>query len=191
MVARIGHCERAMGHHTFTKRTKPKDKPVKPSIRQKLLIVVGIFAGLLASFNLFAQDTPSKTHQYTITSQAEYAQVAESIEGLASKLFEAHVKYPSLAYTHIYNNSGSLIGFNVTGVPQSAEADKISVCLMQLELLGDAVNQMDLTYLPSSNTKLTSRVNKKKALQNTSQEIVETAVLVTGTNPNEVLAANK
>jgi hypothetical protein len=164
---------------------------VKPSIRQKLLIVVGIFAGLLASFNLFAQDTPSKTQQYTITSQAEYIQVAESIEGLASKLYEAHVKYPSLVYTHIYSNGGSLIGFNVTGVPQSAEADEISVCLMQLELLGDAVNKMDLNYLPSSNTKLTSRVSKKKALQNTSQEIAETTVLGSGTNPNELLAANK
>jgi hypothetical protein len=164
---------------------------VKPSIRQKLLIAVGISASLLASFNLFAQSTPSKTQQYTITSQTEYTQVVEEVEELASKLYEAHVKYPSLAYAHIYNSDGSLMGFNVTGVPQSAEADKISVDLMQLELLGNAVNNMDEAYLPSSNTKLTSRVSKKKAMQSTPQEIVETTALVSGTNPNELLATTK
>jgi hypothetical protein len=76
-------------------------------------------------------------------------------------------------------------------VPQSAEADKISVDLMQLELLGNAVNNMDEAYLPSSNTKLTSRVSKKKAMQSTPQEIVETTALVSGTNPNELLATTK
>jgi hypothetical protein len=164
---------------------------VKASIRQKLLIAVGISASLLASFNLFAQNTPSTTQQYTITSQTEYAQVVESVEELASKLYEAHVKYPALSYTHIYNGDGSLMGFSVTGVPQSAEADKISVCLMQLELLGNAVNEMDQAYIPSSDTKLTSRVSKKKALQSTLQETAETTALVSGTNPNELLAANK
>ena len=164
---------------------------MKPSIRQKLLIAVGISAGLLASFNLFAQNTPAKTHQVTITSQTEYTQVVESIQELASKLYEAHVKYPSLAYVHIYNSDGSLMGFNVTGVPQSAEADKISICLMQLELMGNAVNKMDQAYLPSANTKLTSRVSKKKAMQATPQETAETTALVSGTNPNELLAANK
>jgi hypothetical protein len=164
---------------------------VKPSIRQKLLIAVGISASLLASFNMFAQSTPSRTQQYTITSQTEYTQVVEEVEELASKLYEAHAKYPSLAYAHIYNSDGSLMGFNVTGVPQSAEADKISVDLMQLELLGNAVNNMDEAYLPSSNTKLTSRVSKKKAMQSTPQEIVETTALVSGTNPNELLATTK
>src|SRR5688500_17657315 len=178
-----------MDRHTFTKRKRPNH--VKPSIRQKLLIAVGISASLLASFNMFAQNTPSKTQQYTITSQAEYAQVVGSVEELASKLYEAHVKYPSLAYAHIYNSDGSLMGFNVTGVPQSAEADKISVCLVQLELLGNAVNNVDHAYLPSSNTKLTSRVSKKRAIQSTLQETAEITALVSGTNPNDVLASSK
>jgi hypothetical protein len=164
---------------------------MKPSIRQKLLIAVGISAGLLASFNLFAQSTPSRTQQVTITSKTEYTQVVESIQELAARLYEAHVKYPSLAYAHIYNSDGSLMGFNVTGVPQSAEADKISVCLMQLELLGNAVNKMDQAYLPSSNTKLTSRVSKKKAMQNTAQETAEVTAMVSRANPDELLAANK
>lgn len=166
-----------------------RPNPVKPSIRQKLLIAVGISAGLLASFDMFAQNAPAKTH--TITSQTEYAQVVESVEELASKLYEAHMKYPSLTYTHIYNSDGTLMGFNVTGVPQSAEADRISVCLVQLELLGNAVNNVDQAYLPSSNTKLTSRVSKKRAIQSPLQETTETTALVSETNPNEVLASSK
>jgi hypothetical protein len=162
---------------------------MKPSIRQKLLIAVGISAGLLASFNLFAQNTP--TTQYTITSQAEYSQVVESIQELATTLYEAHIKYPALSYSHIYNNDGSLLGFSVTGVAQSAEADRISLCLMQLELLGNAVSKMDQAYLPASDGKLTSRVAKKKATQNRPQETVAATASLSGTNPEELLAANK
>ncbi len=164
---------------------------MKPSIRQKLLIAVGISAGLLASFNLFAQ-TPATAHLYKINSQAEYTTAVESIQDLATKLYEAHAKYPTLGYSHIYNNDGSLMGFNVTGVPQSAEADKISLCLMQLELLGNAVSQMDQAYLPESdNSKLSSRVSKKRAMQNNVQETTESSAMVSAPNPNDLLAAAK
>ncbi|WP_276373081.1 hypothetical protein [Chryseolinea sp. H1M3-3] len=166
---------------------------MKPSIRQKLLIALGISAGLLASFNLFAQ-APATAHLYTINSQAEYTTAVESIQDLATKLHEAHVKYPTLGYTHIYNNDGSLMGFNITGVPQSAEADKISLCLVQLELLGNAISKMDHAYLPESeNSKLSSRVSKKRAMQIVVvEEATENSAMVpASTNPNELLAAAK
>ncbi|HZI25680.1 MAG TPA: hypothetical protein VFD46_11405, partial [Chryseolinea sp.] len=94
---------------------------MKTSLRQSLLIAVGIFAGILASFNLFAQ-TPTKlvaNQQYVIDSPAEYEHVVQSIQSLASKLYDAHVKYPQLSYTHVYNNNGALMGFTVTGVSHS------------------------------------------------------------------------
>lgn len=166
-----------------------------PSLRQRLLITVGIFAGLLASFNLFAQNTSSQpvvAHQYVINSQDEYTLAVESIQELAVKLYYAHQKYPKLMYSHIYNNDGSLMGFTVTGVPQSVEADKISGFLVELELLGKAVNTMDAAYLPEvKNEKLTSRVSKKQATESNVQEEVEGVIHASRTNPYDLIASNK
>lgn len=165
-----------------------------PSLRQRLLITVGIFASLLASFNLFAQNTSSQSvsgSQYVISSQEDYALAVESIEELAVKLYYAHQKYPKLNYSQVYNNDGSLMGFMVTGVPQSGEADEISGFLVELELLGNAVNTMDAAYLPeSTDEKLTSRVSKKQAESNVQPE-VETVVHASITNPNDLIASNK
>lgn len=169
---------------------------MKSSLRQTLLIALGISAGILLSFNLFGQNTATISPvaaQYSINSQVEYLQTVESIQELAAKLYDAHVKYPQLAYTHVYNDDGSLMGFSVTGVTQSTEADRISICLMQLELLGNAVSKMDQANLPTSkNERLSSRVSKKKAMQNTIQEdSSESTLLASGTNPNDLMAANK
>jgi len=165
---------------------------MKSSFRQRLLIAVGISAGLLASFNLFGQTSPVNqpfSLSYTITSQSDYMQAVESIQELAVKLYDAHVQYPNLAYSHVYNQDGSLMGFNVTGVPQSFEADLISVNLMQLEILGNAVKIMDVAYLPEiKNEKLASRVSKKKAMQNLADQ--EHAILASA-HPYEFSASNK
>jgi len=166
-----------------------------PSLRQRLLIAVGIFAGLLASFNLFAQNTssqPAAAQQYVIHSQEEYTLAVESINELAVNLYYAHQKYPKLTYAQVYNSDGSLMGFTVTGVPQSAEADKISGFLVQLEILGSAVNTMDAAYLPESkNEKLTSRVSKKQATQSTVHEESDVVIHASRTNPYDLIASNK
>lgn len=159
---------------------------MKTSFRQRVLIAVGISAGLLASLNLFAQNTQPS---YTITSQSDYLHTVESIQDLAVEIYNAHVKYPALAYSHVYNHDGSLMGFTVTGVPHSSEADKISADLMQLEVLGNAVNKMDIAFLPESkNDKPSSRVSKKQAMQNTSEQ--EHAMLAS-VHPNDFTASNK
>ena len=168
---------------------------MKTSLRQRFLIALGISVGVLLSLNLFAQNTPAANtnNLYNINSQVEYLQTVESIEELATKIYDAHVKYPQLAYTHVYSGNGSLMGFSVTGVPQSSEADKISFCLMQLELLGSAVNNMDQAYLPASkNDKLNSRVSKKAATKSTLEENnSERTAFVEGPNPDELMAAIK
>jgi hypothetical protein len=162
---------------------------MKTSLRQRVLIAVGISAGLLASFNLFGQNSEANpAAQYTINSQSDYTNAVESIHELAIKLYESHVKYPSLSYSHVYNQDGSLMGFTVSGVPHSSEADNISVALMQLELLGEAVNKMDVAYLPDTDQKLTSRVTKKKAMQNTAEQ--EHAVLASA-HPYEYGSTNR
>jgi len=141
------------------------------TLRQRLLIAVGISAGLLASMNLFAQEVkPANPRAYTIDSQAEYLTVVKSINDLAGKLYQAHQTFPSLTYAHVYDGRGALMGFTVTGVPKSAIADEISGYLMDLETLGNAVYTMDETFLPESkNTRLTSRVSKKKAIESMSK----------------------
>lgn len=144
------------------------------TLRQRLLIAVGISAGLLASMNLFAQSPQPKQQAYTIDSQTEYATVVNSINDLAGKLYQAHQAFPNLTYAHIYDASGALMGFTVAGVPQSAKADEISGYLMELEVLGNAVQTMDDSFLPASkNMRLSSRVSKKKAIE--SMSIAENA----------------
>ena len=163
---------------------------MKTSFRQRVLIAVGISAGLLASLNLFAQNSSANqfVSSYTINSQTDYVAAVESIQTLAGTLYDAHVKYPALAYTHIYNQDGSLMGFAVSGVPQSSEADKISLNLMQLEMLGNAVHHMDLAYLPiTKDDKLSSRISKKKAMQNTSEQ----DAMLASIHPNDIIASAK
>jgi len=80
------------------------------------------------------------------------------------------------------------MGFTVTGVSQSSEADKISSNLMELEMLGNAINSMELAYLPlDSDEKLSSRVSKKKAMQNTSEQ----DALMASIHPNDIIASSK
>ena len=164
---------------------------MKTSFRQKLLIAVGLSAGLLASMNLFAQENanlPAIQHPYAISSQSDYLKAVSSINELASKLYRAHSKYPQLAYSHVYNSNGELMGFTVEGVSQSSVADEISGQLMELEVLGNAIHSMNDTYLPESkNSKLSSRVSKKRAMQSMiQQESDENTVQASGSNPNDL-----
>jgi hypothetical protein len=156
---------------------------MKTSFRQRVLIAVGISVGLLATLNLFGQSTNS----YAIKSQSDYLVAVNSIQTIAGTLYEAHVKYPALAYTHVYNQDGSLMGFTVTGVSQASVADKISTSLMELEMLGNAINNMDLAYLPNADEKLTSRVSKKQAMQNTAEQ----DALMASIHPNDIIASSK
>lgn len=163
---------------------------MKTTLRQRLLIAVGISAGVLASMNLFAQEAKTPVPQYSIQSQAEYVKVIGSINELASKLYTAHQDYPNLAYSHVYDGNGALMGFTITGVPQSAVADEISGYLMELEALGNAVYKADEAFMPASkSSRLTSRVSKKKAME--SMAPVETTDGLTASTPRDLTTSYK
>lgn len=190
----FSHCHRLKTPIISHYETTHKPLPImKASLRQKFLIAVGLSAGLLASFNMFAQAPATPVSQYTISSQQQYQATVASIQQLATQLYQAHVKYPELAYSHVYDANGTIMGFNVTGVRHSSEADAISFCLMELELLGDAVNKMDYAYLTESkNEKLSSRVSKKKAMNSDpTANVSDDVVLASGANPSDLMAANK
>ena len=142
--------------------------------------------------NLFAQaPVQQPTPQFIISSQAEYISAVESIEVLASTLQNAHTSFPELAYIHIYNVDGFLMGFHVTGVPQAAQADKIAACLMKLEQFGAAISNMDIAFLPpSDDSKLSSRVSKKRASQS-GAPVEETTAYSPSTTSTELLASRK
>jgi hypothetical protein len=162
------------------------------TLRQRLLIAVGISAGLLASMNLFAQEVKPRTQTYMIDSQAEYLTVVKSISDLAAKVYQAHQTYPGLTYAHVYDASGALMGFTVTGVPQSSTADEISGYLMELEALGNAVHTMDDSFLPESkNTRLTSRVSKRKAIESMSPAENTETMHASGATPAEAASSYK
>jgi hypothetical protein len=161
------------------------------TLRQRLLIAVGISAGLLASMNLFAQEVKHVTPgAYTIDSQSEYLTVVKSIDDLAGKLYQAHQTYPGLTYAHVYDASGTLMGFTVTGVPKSSTADEISGYLMELEALGNAVHTMDESFLPNSkNNRLTSRVSKKKAIESMTQAENTDTMHASGAAPGQAASS--
>ncbi len=98
---------------------------------------------------------------YAISSADDYTQVESSIATLSAKLHDAYVNHPNLQYTPSYNND-EVIGFIVTGVNNSEEANDISLTLMELELLGGVANSADDKYLPSID-EATSRVSKREA----------------------------
>ncbi len=165
---------------------------MKTSLRQKLVIAVGLSAGLLASMNLFAQEARTSdpiANQYSINSQSDYLKTITSINELAARLYSAHQKYPQLSYSHVYSNNGELMGFTVSGVSRSSVADEISGYLMQLEAFGNAVHNMDNAYLPESNSKLTSRISKKRAIQSIAPEESENTMNSSGSNPNDFQAS--
>jgi hypothetical protein len=60
-------------------------------------------------------------------------------------------------------NENHIVAFMINGVNDSAAADEISNCLMQLEVLSDAVMSMDESFLPSTKDIKRSRVSKKVA----------------------------
>ncbi|HKZ39175.1 MAG TPA: hypothetical protein VJ184_16040 [Chryseolinea sp.] len=165
---------------------------MKTSLRQTLLIAVGIFASLLASFNMFAQGaktSPSVSPLYSINSQGDYLKTVNSINELAGKLYDAHQKFPQLMYSHVYGSNGELIGFTVTGVPYSSIADDISSNLMKLEALGNAVQKMDYAYLPESDERLNSRVSKKNALQTSIPNQGQNNTYASSSNADDVTAS--
>ncbi len=98
----------------------------------------------------------------TINLSADYLLIEESISRLALKIKSAHQKYPGLQYAPAYSH-GEIIGFMVSGVPESSFADKLASDLMQLDLLGQIVQNMDINYLPAIAEEKIRRVKRKQA----------------------------
>lgn len=99
---------------------------------------------------------------YSINSSDDYMRIEEKINSVAGNIRDAHQKYPNLKYTPSFTND-QLTGFIITGVSDNVAADELSSNLMLLHELGQAVNKMDVSLLPSIKDNKLSKVSKKDA----------------------------
>lgn len=121
---------------------------------------------LVCAFNAKAQLKTASTlfsnHDinHPISSAEEFAKVESSIKTLSAQLCKSFANYPNLKFIPAFDND-ELIGFMITGVSDSKEADRISLILLELELLGGMAKNTDLKYLPVAYS--SSRVSRKES----------------------------
>jgi hypothetical protein len=131
-------------------------------IRTVALLIVFIPAKAVFAQQTNAAAVLSNTLEiHGISSAAEYVRVEDRIVALATVLRAAHDVYPNFKYNASYDQ-GEITGFNITGVLNTEVVDKLSSCLMQLQVLGDYARKMNTAYLPVKQVKAV-RVSKREA----------------------------
>jgi hypothetical protein len=86
--------------------------------------------------------------QTKIESKEDYKSIRTSINDVSQKLYVYAKQYPAYGFSAQYNDAGELTGMNVSGVADTADAEKISNYLLELEVLGAIVRNMDGSHLP-------------------------------------------
>jgi hypothetical protein len=100
----------------------------------------------------------------TINSTDEYLQMEHSVSILSERLNASYQQYPNTQYTPVYDND-QMIGYVVTGVSNTKDANEISYMLMQLEVIGEMINNVDGKFLPVSANSQSGRVSKRDAIR--------------------------
>jgi hypothetical protein len=146
---------------------RPTETTMKTNITNIIVRAVALVIVLLPAQALYAQHTSAAAvlsnslEARGISSVSEYVRVEDRINALASVLRAAHRVYPNFKYVAAYDQ-GEIDGFIVTGVSDAEVANKLSSCLMQLQVLGDHVRAMNSAYLPVTDEKA-ARVSKREA----------------------------
>ena len=142
---------------------------MKSKTHKNLLLAVAFSVAIISGFTAHAQYpavsallSNNAMGHYSINSTEDYLYVEQSINTLAAKIRDAYQKYPNVNYSPVYDN-GEIIAFMINGVSKSSAADELSSNLMQLEVLGNAVRTMDVSYVPYASSKKLSRVSRKEA----------------------------
>jgi hypothetical protein len=108
----------------------------------KHLAQIGFF---IAGLTLLSGAVQAQTK---IQSKEDYKNISKSITEVSRKLYPYSKQYPKYAFATQYNEAGELTGIFVTGVSDKSDAEKIKSYLMQLEVFGALVREMDANYLP-------------------------------------------
>jgi hypothetical protein len=67
-------------------------------------------------------------------------------------------QYPTYGFAAQYNEAGELTGMKVSGVADKVDAGKISDYLLELEVLGAIVRNMDSRHLPEVKENITKTI---------------------------------
>ena len=139
--------------------------------RYGVIKVIGtLCVSVLVSFHCSAQSTDNSNRSscpgsFSIKSTKDYRTAQDSIEGLAYELYTIYQQYPTYSYEHQFDVRGNLIGVTVTGIHDAEMANRAAAYLMQIEVLGEAIRNMDHIYLPESvMPKNFGRLTKKQTL---------------------------
>jgi hypothetical protein len=98
--------------------------------------------------------TSTAKAQTKIESKSDYTTIRTSISTLSQKLYRYTKQYPALAFSAQYDETGQLTGMYVSGVDDKADAETISNYLLELEMFGQIVRNMDDDHLPESKENL-------------------------------------
>ena len=117
--------------------------------------------------NTESVSTSFRHYEFTIASSADYLQVQDTIEDLATRIYTIAQKYPDLNYSTQLDASKQVTSIILKGISDISVAHEASFYLMKLEILGSAVHRMNYAYLPESSLsdKAYKSLNQRQALK--------------------------
>jgi hypothetical protein len=132
----------------------------------RVAIVLGGFliSGFMANaqYPVLTMIIPSTVQYYRTSSADDYLRIEQKINSLAHTLQMGYAKYPMFKFTPAYAN-GEISSYLVTGVSDIGDVDKLAICLMQLNVLGNAAQAMNSDLMPSIPENEVKRISKKQA----------------------------
>jgi len=100
-----------------------------------------------------AQTTCSRSSipgDFVIKTTSDYKRAQDSVQILAYGLYKLYEMYPSFSYVHQVDDHGKIVAVSVIGIRDAQRAEAAARNLMSLEILGDAINRMDKSLLPTA-----------------------------------------
>lgn len=95
---------------------------------------------------------------FDIESTRDYTKAQDSVQVLAYALYDVYQHYPDFSYVHHSDEEGNIVAVSVVGIRDTETALHAAACLMAIEVLGDAIRDMDKSLLPP----VTSESREKK-----------------------------
>jgi hypothetical protein len=135
-------------------------------LRVAFLAAIFLLTGLhaYAQYPAASALLSNNIEHYSINSSDDYLRIEHKINSVTKKVSDIHNKYPNVKYTPTFSNN-ILVGFIITGLNDNDTANDLSMNLMLLNQLGEAVGKMDVNFLPNVDDNKLSRVSRKVANQ--------------------------
>lgn len=117
-------------------------------------LAVAIFFSLATQVGAQSENksfsTPVRHYDFVITSSDAYLLVQDTIEDLASRMYNIYQQHPGLSYRFAHDVKAKPIAVTITGINDKSLAEEVSFYLAKLEILGHAVSQMNYAHFPEA-----------------------------------------